>query len=309
MTDILADILILGAGAVLVLTAFSIAGEQLRLRIAPRSHPAVETFVTRVNSWWAMVVLFTLALLAGSWGVTALFLFASFAALREFVTYSDTGQGDHTALAVAFFVILPAQYVLIGLGEGQLFTLLVPVYAFLALPVISVLRGDTQKFLARVSEVQWGLMICVYGLSHVPALLTLPESGGRGVLLIAFLVIVVQSADLFDFWIGRKYGQRRIAPAIAPRTWEGFAGAVAGAAVLGAALSWLTPFGIAGAAGVAAVTAGSGLLGALTLKAIKRDKGVRDWSHLIPGQGGVLDQLDSVIFAAPLFLHLTALMA
>ena len=61
------------------------------------------------------------------------------------------------------------------------------------------------------------------------------------------------------------------------------------------------------AAGLAAIASAAGQAGSLVLRAIKRDRGLRDWSHLIPGQGGFLDQLDSVIFAAPAFFHLTRL--
>jgi phosphatidate cytidylyltransferase len=298
-------LLVLLAGLVLLgLTLFS---EVLRARMG--AHPAVQTFTTRVESWWAMVILFALALIIGPLGIVLLIGFGSFAALREFTTYSHKTQADHLALVIGFYAVLPAQFYFVFMDWPGLFTVFIPVYVFLLLPFVSVLRGNTQSFLVRVSQIQWGLMICVYALSHLPALMWLHLGGAqeRMVLLIAFLVVVVQSADLIDFFLGRRFGRHRIVPGLSPKTWEGAVAGILAAAVLGFGLSWITPFGPFWAAGMAALAAVAGQCGTLVLTAIKRDMGVKDWSHLIPGQGGFLDQLDSVIFAAPVFYHLTLL--
>lgn len=299
------EIATLGLGAVLVLLALTLAGEALRARRGPS--PALDLYMTRVDSWWAMVVLLTLALLAGPWAVVALFAVAGFAALREFYTFADRAPADHWALAAAFYVVLPAQFLFVALDWPRMFGAFVPVYAFLLLPVLAVLRGDTRRFLARVSETQWGLMICVFCLSHLPALMWLAPDAGRGVLLIAFVIVVVQGADLIDFFVGRRWGRRRIVAAVAPKTWEGATAGLAAAAGLGAALAWVTPFPPWGAAALAVAAVAAGQCGTLVLAAIKREKGLRDWSHLIPGQGGFLNQLDSAIFAAPVFFHLVRL--
>lgn len=310
MTETTQHILLLSAGIVVLLSVFTVLGEILRARL-PRdqTNPVVETFVTRVHSWWAMVILFALALLSGQVGLLLLFAFASFATLREFLTFAYKRQADHLSLALAFFVILPLQYLFVGLGWTSLFTVFIPVYAFLLLPIVAVLRGDARRFLIRVAETQWGLMICVYCISHVPALLNTPVSAqdDRSVLLIVFLVMVVQLGDLIEYFAGRRYGRRRIAPNLSPKTLEGMATGILAAALIGAALSWLTPFGVIGAAAMAALASVTGMFGSLVFAAIKRDKGVKDWSHLIPGQGGFLDQLDSVIFAAPVFYHVALL--
>lgn len=311
MTPYLREIGLLALAVTLLLLALTIFGERLRARRGGLD-PAVEVFMTRVDSWWAMVILFTLALLAGRWAVIALFAVAGFAALREFYTYSAHNKADHLSLALAFYIILPVQFLLVGLDWPRLFTVFIPVYVFLLLPVVSVLRGSTDRFLARVSETQWGLMIAVFGLSHIPALMWLgPQDGagdpGRGMLLIVFLVLVVQTGDLVDFYMGRRAGRHRIVPGLSPKTWEGAGWGIAGAAAIGLLLGWLTPFSPLAAAGMAALASASGQAGHLVLRAIKRDRGLRDWSHLIPGQGGFLDQLDSAIFAAPAFFHLTRL--
>ncbi|PWK58076.1 phosphatidate cytidylyltransferase [Roseicyclus mahoneyensis] len=304
------DILILATGVIGILTALTLVGEILRARLPwGETDPGVETFMTRVQSWWGMVILLSLAVLSGKIGLLLLFAFASFAALREFLTYATKRRADHLSLALGAFVILPLQYVFVGLGWTGLHTVFIPVYAFLLLPIVSALRGDPDRFLVRVAETQWGLMICVFCISHVPALLTygMPDGSDRSVLLIVFLVIVVQSGDLVDYYVGRSLGRRRIAPALSPRTLEGVAAGVIGAGIIGAGLGWITPFGMAGAAAMAALAAAAGIFGSLVFAAIKRDKGVKDWSHLIPGQGGFLDQLHGVIFAAPVFYHVTHL--
>lgn len=303
------DLALLALGAVGVLLVLTILGEVLRTRRgAADTGPTLDLFMTRVSSWWAMVVLFTLALMAGAWAVVLLFAVAGFAALREFYTFSDHAPADHWALAAAFYLVLPLQFLFVALDWDRLFAVFVPVYVFLLLPVLAVLRGDSRRFLTRVSETQWGLMICAFALSHIPALIWLGEkAGGSGMLLIAFLIIVVQSADLVDFFVGRRWGRRRIVAALSPRTVEGGLAGLAAAAALGLGLYWLTPFGPVGAPLMAVIAAAAGQCGALVLAAIKREKGLRDWSHLIPGQGGFLNQLDSAIFAAPVFFHLTRL--
>lgn len=302
------DILMLSFGVISILAGLTLLGEYLRARL-PRgtSNPVVELFMMRVHTWWAMVILFALAVLSGEIGVILLFAFASFSAMREFLTYAYKHQADHLSLALACFVILPLQYIFVALDWTAVFTVFIPVYAFLLLPIVSALRGDTSRFLVRVAETQWGLMICVFCISHVPALLTydMPDGSNRSILLIVFFVMVVQLGDLFEYYAGRQFGRKRIAPKLSPKTVEGMVVGVLAAALSGAILSWITPFGIGGAAAMAAMASVTGMFGSLVFAAIKRDKGVKDWSHLIPGQGGFLDQLDSVIFAAPVFYHVT----
>ena len=306
MSALTRDIAILALSVCALLLALTVFGERLRARSDPPSR-SVEVFMTRVDSWWAMVVLFTLALLAGPWAVILLFAVASFAALREFYTYAARNRADHLSLALAFYILLPAQFLFVALDATRMFLSFIPIYVFLLLPVVSVLRGSHDRFLSRVSEMQWGLMIAVFCLSHIPALTWLapPGEAARGVLLIAFLIMVVQTGDLVDFFAGRRFGRRRIVPDLSPKTWEGALCGLAAAGVLGAALFWITPFDPVLAAGMAMLSSLCGQAGNLVLRAIKRDRGLRDWSHLIPGQGGFLDQLDSVIFAAPAFFHLT----
>ena len=294
------------AGITVVLLAATLAGWLLRRRFGRT--PTIDNLEARVRAWWVMVGLIAGAFLLGHGGVILLFALASFAALREFVTLTPTRRGDHWALAIAFFVVLPLQYWLVAIEWYGLYAIFIPVYVFLLLPIAAALRGDTTRFMARVAELQWGLMICVFCVSHVPALLTLPIPGfeGRHLLLVAFLVLVVQASDVLQYVWGKLIGRRRIAPALSPsKTVEGFVGGVASATALGAALWWITPFAPWQAAVMALVVTLMGFFGGLVMSAIKRDRGVKDWGRMIEGHGGMLDRLDSVIFAAPVFFHLT----
>jgi phosphatidate cytidylyltransferase len=308
MNDTTNDILLLSIGVITLMAALTLAGEYLRGRLPiGETNPVVETFMQRVNSWWAIVTLLAIAALLGEVALLLLFAFASFAALREFLTLSSKRRADHLSLALGFFAILPLQYLFVGLGWTGLFAVFIPVYAFLLLPIVSALRGDSSRFLVRVAETQWALMICIFCISHIPALLTFELAGDRSILLILFVVMVVQFGDLIEYYAGRRIGLRRIAPGLSPKTIEGMICGVLGAAIIGGLLAWITPFGLIGAAGMAALASVTGMFGSLVFAAIKRDKGVKDWSHLIPGQGGFLDQLDSVIFAAPVFYHVSHL--
>jgi len=192
-------------------------------------------------------------------------------------------------------------------GWYGLFAIFVPVYAFLVLPILSTLGGDTRQFLERTAKLQWGLMVSVYCISHVPALvmLEIPGFEERNLLLIAFLVIVVQGSDVLQYVFGKLFGRRQLAPSLSPsKTWEGLVGGIASATLLGAALHVITPFPPLVAAAFALLLCLMGFLGGLVMSTIKRDRGVKDWGTLIEGHGGMLDRLDSVIFAAPVFFHL-----
>jgi phosphatidate cytidylyltransferase len=298
--------LVLGILAVLIVA--SAVGYVLQRRLsADGSNASIENLNARIKAWWVMAILIGLAFLAGRIGVLILFGFCSFAALREFITLTHTKRADHWALAAAFFVVLPIQYFLLWAQQYGIFSIFIPVYAFLLMPIISVLRGDTERFLDRIAEVQWALMICVFCASHVPALLTLNIAGyeGRNVLLIAFLVIIVQLSDVLQYVWGKLFGRTKIAPKLSPsKTVEGFVGGVASATLIGAGLWWITPFTPLQAGLLAFIITLMGFFGGLVMSAIKRDRGVKDWGNLIEGHGGLIDRLDSVVFSAPIFFHI-----
>lgn len=298
--------LLFGVGAILVVA--SAVGYVLQRRLSPDGqNSAVENLNDRIRAWWVMAVLLAIAFIGGRAGVVLLFGFCSFAALREFVTLTNASRADHWSLVASFFVVLPFQYYLVWTDWYGLYSVFIPVYVFLLLPIVSVLRGETENYLVRVAEVQWALMICVFCASHVPALLNLDIPGfeGRNVFLIAFLIVVVQLSDVLQYVWGKLLGRHKIAPRLSPsKTVEGFAGGIASATLVGAGLWWMTPFTMLEAALLALVITLSGFFGGLVMSAIKRDRGVKDWGNVIAGHGGFIDRLDSVVFSAPIFFHI-----
>lgn len=296
------------AGTLGALLLASLIGALLQWRVARgRPHDVIDNLNSRIKAWWVMVLLIGGAFLVGKTGVVLLFAFTSFAALREYITLAYTRAGDHMALVLMFYVALPMQYFLIWIDWYGLFSIFIPVHVFLVLPILASLRGDTTRFLERTAKMQWGLMICVFCVSHVPALLTLhiPGYEGRHLLLIAYLIAVVQGSDVLQYVWGKLMGRRKIAPALSPsKTVEGLVGGVLSATLMGAALYGITPFTPWQSALIALVICVMGFLGGLVMSAIKRDRGVKDWGAMIEGHGGMLDRLDSVVFAAPVFFHI-----
>lgn len=290
----------------LLLTA-SVVTFVLRRRAGTKGGAVLENLAARVRAWWVMVLVFSLALATGGIGSVLLFAFVSFCALREFVTLAPTNQADHRTLFWAFFVITPLQYYLVAMEWYGLFSILIPVYALVFVAARGALQGDSRGFLERTAEIQWALMVCVYCISHVPALLTLKIPGyeGENGKLLLVLVLVVQMSDVLQYVFGKLFGRTPIAPTISPhKTVEGFWGGALSATTLGTGLWWATPFSWWEMALMSFLIVLLGFMGGLVMSAIKRDRGVKDYGQLIEGHGGMMDRIDSLCFAAPVFFHL-----
>lgn len=300
-------VLITGILACLILA--SATGYWLKRKVTSTSATKiVDNLVARTHAWWVMVGVLALAFYAGKSSTLVLFTLLSFFALREFITLTPTKPADHNALSLCFFLLAPLQYYLIGISWYGLFAILIPVYAFLLLPAVSVLNQDTEQFLERNAKIQWGLMVTVYCISHAPALLMLeiPGYSGQGPLLLFYLMLIAQMSDVLQYVFGTLLGKRKIAPVVSPnKTVEGLVGGGLCATLLGAGMWWITPFTPLQSAGMAFVIVIMGFLGGLVMSAIKRSMGAKDWGALIKGHGGVLDRMDSICFAAPVFFHLT----
>jgi len=299
-----------------------VVGRALRRQPESTANPAViRTFNLRVRAWWMMFVILIAGLMLGYVSTVVLFGLISFWALREFITMTPTRRGDHRTLFWTFVVFTPLQYVLVGMDKYGLYTVMIPVYASLFIPARIAIAGDPKRFLERVAKIQAGLLICVYCLSHAPAILTLnlttadktpwtigtdaPIPGSKASVLF-FFVLMVQLNDVFQYMWSQLLGKHVIAPQInASRTWEGFIGGALSTMLVGMLLSWATPFGLYWAGPIAGAVALAGFAGSMTMSGIKRDRGVKDYGTLVSGHAGVLDRIDSLCFAAPVFFHLT----
>lgn len=295
-------LLFCGIGGILVFA--SLVGFVLKL--VKGNNPVIENLNARINAWWVMVLVIGCTFWLGNIAVIILFFLISGFALREFITITPTTSDDYYALLFAFYIALPVQYIFVAMNWYGMFSIFIPVYVFLLLPILASIKGSTKNFLERTAKVQWGLMITVYCISCVPALLTLDIQGyeNRNLLLIAFLVIVVQISDVLQYVFGKLFGKRKIAPTLSPsKTVEGFIGGIISASLIGACLWWITPFSFLQAGMISLMITLIGFMGGLVMSSIKRDQGIKDWGHMIEGHGGMLDRLDSVCFAAPIFFH------
>jgi phosphatidate cytidylyltransferase len=270
---------------------------------------AVSSLTGLLSTSWLIAIVFWVGWASGERVATALFAIVSFFTLREFVTLSPTRRGDHRSLILAFFVVLPVQFWLVASEHFDLFSVFIPVYVFLLIPVVSALANDPQRFLERNAKLQWGIMVCVYGMSHVPALLLLdfPRWDERkNAFLVFFLVFVVQismvAQHLAQGWVKR--------PARAPLVsssfnWTSWSIGVAVGGLTGGLLAGITPFKPAQALAMALIACASGSLGHLVMKALKRDRGVPHWGGAasVTGATGLLGRVDALCFAAPVFFH------
>jgi phosphatidate cytidylyltransferase len=293
----------------LVLATAALVAVSLRHGDEERWRGRIERLRREIGALWVGVSLFWLAWLSGPAGATLLFGVVSFLALREFITLAPTRRGDHRSLILAFFAVLPLQYLLVARRNFDLFTVFIPVYVFLAIPVVSALAGDPERFLERNAKIQWGITVCIYGLSHAPALLLLDELRGfegRGAFLVFFLVVVATTAQLAQAAAGRWLRQRPVARKIdrsfSLRAWG--LGALA-AALVGAALYWVTPFKPPQALAMGLIAGGTGTLGEFVMQALKKDAGVHAWGNRssVTGAVGLLDRVAPLAFAAPVFFH------
>ena len=294
-------------GLIITLIIASSIGYGLKFKVGfSTPHAVIDNLNARINAWWVMILIIFAAAALGFYGVIGLFFVISFMALREFLSLLYIRRGDHLALAACFYIILPLQYFLVAIDWFSMFTIFIPVYGFLFLPILSALLGDTAHFLDRSTKVQWALMISVFCISHIPAILTLDIEGfeDKKLLLMIFLILVVQSSDVLQYVWGKLFGKHKIAPKLSPsKTVEGFVGGVVSASVLGGLLYWLTPFNPVQAVLMSSLICLMGFLGGLVMSAMKRGMGVKDWGNMISGHGGMLDRMDSPCFAAPIFFH------
>ncbi len=295
-------------GVVALLAIASAVGAILGKRARSENGRAtIENLQARVNAWWVMTAVLVITFALGETATLIVFGLVSFFALREFITLTPTRRSDYWPLVLAFYVILPAQYLLIAYDQYGTFAIFIPVYGFLLLPAVATFAGDTHEFLERTAKLQWATMITVYCISYAPALLLLKIPGyeGSSALLLVYLLLIVQLSDVLQYVFGKLFGRTKLAPVVSPsKTWEGLIGGGLAATLIGGSLAWITPFTWLQAMAISFVIVVMGVLGGLTLSAMKRSLGAKDWGVMIEGHGGMLDRMDSVSFAAPVFFHI-----
>lgn len=294
-------------GLILLFATATLLGGWLQARTADVVKLAwIGQLNARIRASWAIVLLFAIAFAAGGGALVLIFAIASFFALREFVALTPIKPSDHWALVLAFYVVIPLQYALVYTGWHGLYAVLIPVYVFLVLPVVMALKQDTERYLERVAKVQWGLMISVFCVSHAPAIaeLQIPGYEDRSALLLLYFLLVLQLSELLAVIASAAMGRTPLR-SNPNKSREGVLIGGLSATLLGTALWWMTPFAWWQAALMSAAIVVAGFLGGLVLASVKRSLGAREWYEGVQLSRGVLDRLDALSFAAPVFFHLT----
>ena len=261
----------------------------------------------RIQSWWWIIGLFTLGVMLNNTLAMLFFGLVSYLALKEYFTLIPSRRTDRRIIFYAYLAIT-VQYLFAHMQWYGMFVIWIPIYLFLFLPLAQVLTGETKGFLENTSRVQWGLMMFVFGLSHLAYLITLshPNNGIaiEGKDLVLYVVLLTEANDILQYLWGKSLGKHKIVPKVSPnKTVEGFVGAFICITLLALALSFLTPFTWYQAILAGMLISGAGFIGDVVISMVKRDVGVKDSGNLLPGHGGILDRIDSLTYTAPLFFH------
>ena len=261
----------------------------------------------RVRAWWWMSAIFALAVLVRRDVAIGFFALLSYLALKEYLSLIPTRRADRRTLFWVYLCV-PLQYLWVYLHWYLMFLIFIPVWALLFLAARMTLRGETRDFLRALGTLQWGLMMMVFALSHLAYLLLLPDGkamAGAGAGLLLYVVLLTELNDVLQFLWGKTLGRHKVLPTVSPgKTVEGLVGGVLTTTLLAVLLApWLTPMDWSHALAAGLIIGMGGFLGDVTVSAIKRDIGVKDSGSLIPGHGGILDRIDSLLFTAPIFFH------
>lgn len=269
----------------------------------------LDEVTTRVRTWWAMTIAFSVALVAGPVVSIGLFAAVSGLALREFLRLNAVT--DKVASRVAYLAI-PIAYGALAAGHIALAWITPIIVGTIGLPATLALTSRVDGFSATAARAGLGVMLTVWAPLHAVLLLTHPGMGGPAGAagLMVFLVLCTEVGDVAQFLWGKALGRRRITPVVSPnKTLAGAVGGTGTAAMLGFTVGpLLTPLAGPVAALTGAGIAVLGLCGDLTISAMKRDAGVKDTGTMLPGHGGILDRIDSLILTAPAFAGLMVLL-
>lgn len=292
------------AGIALLLCIASFMSIALQRRRPERDYSELRQ---RVRTWWIIVAVFAVAVLINRTTSVIVLGLISFLAFKEYLSLIPTRRADHRVLFWAYLAI-PVQYYWVWAGWYGLFIIFIPIYVFLWLPMRMLLIGETQGFLRAIGTLHWGLMICVFSLSHMAFMLVLPAEnnpGGGSMGILIYLIFLTEINDVAQYLWGKSLGKRKIVPKVSPnKTFAGFWGGAFSTAALAVLLApWLTPLTRIEALGAGLLIGVAGFVGDVTISALKRDLGVKDSGSLLPGHGGILDRLDSLTYTAPLFFH------
>lgn len=268
-----------------------------------------------LKTWWVLAILLTTAMILGETGILLLIASVGVLGLREFlglIGWKVVGRPTVYLL----FALVPVFYMSIFLGYGEIVREAAPAVFLISLGAIRASLRLVDGYIRSTAALLWGLMLFVYCLSHAYFLITIPDAakpmvGNVGWFI--YLVILTETNDIGQAIVGRQYGKTKITPRISPnKSLEGLIGGALVTMTLAALLApWLTTLirseaftkGVILSLLAGLLISVFGFLGDINISGIKRDAGVKDGSKLLPGQGGMIDRIDSLTFTAPIFYY------
>jgi phosphatidate cytidylyltransferase len=262
----------------------------------------------RVNSWWIIFIVVVVMIATKREVLFIMMAFISFVAFRELISKLNFSHKHRRTILIAYLAI-PLQYYFAYSRFFIAFLTFIPVGMLVLLPFRSILEDISEDSIKTFSQLQWSLMLTVFSLSHIAYLASLPNietlrEGASG--MIFFLIVITQLNDVSQFIAGKLFGKRKISPLISPnKTWAGLIGGIIGSVGFGLLFKGLLPHSTAQVVLLSVLIATTGFFGDLNISAIKRDLKIKDMGDLIPGHGGILDRMDSLIFSNLVFFYLS----
>lgn len=299
-----------GASHVLMLTILGVlvlASALISAANLIRRNEETRKLVAIIKSWWVMIGLIFITLSAGTTVFLVFIGVVSFLALREFVAVLPLSPQERKVYPLLYLLVPAYFFQIAGLhAGGDRFgdaLAVAPVVVLYAISTAFLFLGSVSGYLRSISLCAMGFFLTIFNLSHVSLLLYLPKIDA-GVVL--FLLFIVQFNDVAQWFWGRFFGKTKIVPAISPnKTVAGLVGGMMTTSLLSGLLGpQVLGVQTTSALWMGLVLSFLGFLGDITLSAIKRDSNIKDFSSLIPGHGGVLDRVDSLVFTAPAFYYL-----
>ncbi|MFD2656536.1 phosphatidate cytidylyltransferase [Gracilibacillus thailandensis] len=260
------------------------------------------TIQLRVKTWWGMFTIFCFATLFNTTVSLIAIMILCFFALREYFSMMKTRKSDRRIFLWSYLMI-PLQFYWIYIGWYGMFIVFIPVYVFLFLPLPRIIGKGTVGFLRSVSFTQWGLILMVFGLSHLAYFpVATPEFGAN---LVLYLIILTQVNDVTQYLISLYLGKRKVAPTANPYiTWEGFIGALIATTVISYCVyPLLTPLDLTFGIASGILISVSGYFGSLTISVLKRDLLIGNKEALERLKDRYLNRIDSLTYTAPVFFH------
>lgn len=294
---------------VIAFLALSIGAGVRQIGLLHSSPKIVQKHRHSLGVWWLLTFLFGSALVGGRLGLAILFFLFGAIAIVEFHRIFARRAFESPILAWCIGILGLVHYATLALSNASFAIWLSPVVGLLLLSVVEIGLGRTQNYLRSTAGYFWAYVLLIVGPSHVVLMTSLPSHSDRsmsmgGVEWCIYAVVLTEINDIAQAIVGRQFGKHKITAISPGKTWEGLMGGVFVTTLLSCLLApflttWDDRYIFSASAGI--LIAISGFLGDLNMSALKREAGVKDSSHLLPGMGGMIDRIDSLSYAAPVF--------